>query len=195
MVLMNTHPDYMVSIRNAAWKNSGLTCTGKYCSICERDTKAVLARCFPVRCHDSGAACMEAINHESVPCVYCFYETDTRVRIMRKPFPSAGSCGCPFLRKEGQARCEVIEGVHVNRIQPRVINERNKATYLFRLIKFFMKSSALLAKSTLTETVDILDSHPLGAGFRGVCSADPKALRLENHTHIHDIVLSLRKQV
>jgi glycosyltransferase involved in cell wall biosynthesis len=122
--------------------------------------------------------------------VYAFYETDTRVRMYAEALSERGDhVDVISLRKEGQARCEVVEGVHVNRIQPRVINERNKATYLFRLIKFFMKSSAFLAKSTLNGDgrYDLIHIHSV-PDFEVFAALIPKLYGSKIILDIHDIV-------
>jgi glycosyltransferase involved in cell wall biosynthesis len=122
--------------------------------------------------------------------VYAFYETDTRVRMYAEALSERGDhVDVISLRKEGQARYEIVEGVHVNRIQPRVINERNKATYLLRLIKFFVKSSAFLAKTTLNGNgrYDLIHIHSV-PDFEVFAALIPKLAGSKIILDIHDIM-------
>ena len=89
----------------------------------------------------------------------------------------------------GQAEYEVINGVHVHRIQPRVVNERSKATFLYRLLKFFVKSAAYLTRSTLNGNgpYDLIHVHSV-PDFEVFAALIPKIKGTKIILDIHDIV-------
>jgi glycosyltransferase involved in cell wall biosynthesis len=93
------------------------------------------------------------------------------------------------LQKKGQTAHEVINGVRVHRIQPRVVNEQGKMTYLYRMLKFFVKSSAFLAKKTLNATgrYDLIHVHSV-PDFEVFAALFPKFFGSKIILDIHDIV-------
>ncbi len=77
---------------------------------------------------------------------YSFYETDSRIIQYARSLRRRGdSVDVIALARVGAPRTEVIDGVHVYRIQQRKINERTAFSYLFRIIRFL-----LLAMVTIT---------------------------------------------
>lgn len=122
--------------------------------------------------------------------VYAFYETDTRVRMYAEALSGRGDrVDVLSLRKEGQAGRDVINGVHVHRIQPRVVNERGKMTYLYRLLKFFATSSCHLTKETLRGAgrYDLIHIHSV-PDFEVFAAIVPKLAGSRIVLDIHDIV-------
>lgn len=122
--------------------------------------------------------------------VYAFYETDTRVRMYAEALAERGDhVDVIALRKTGQADYEVISGVNVYRIQPRLVNERNKATFLYRLLKFFVKSTAFLTRSTLNGNgpYDLIHVHSV-PDFEVFAALIPKIKGSKIILDIHDIV-------
>jgi len=60
------------------------------------------------------------------------------------------------LRRKEQASFEVVNGVRLFRIQRRVVNERNRLTYLFRVVTFFCRSALRLSKAQLNRPYDVI---------------------------------------
>jgi glycosyltransferase involved in cell wall biosynthesis len=91
---------------------------------------------------------------------YAFYEQDNRVRRYAEALAKRGDfVEAVSLRREGLPAYEVISGVHVHRIQPRLINEKGKFTHVSRLMQFFFRSMAFLTKSHLKEKYDLIHVH------------------------------------
>lgn len=93
--------------------------------------------------------------------VYSFYENDNRVMRYARTLAgrgdevdviALGSC-------ESQPACEIIDGVTVHRIQRRQRNERNKFSYLGRLIRFCLKSSFVLSRLHWRRGYELVHVH------------------------------------
>jgi len=93
------------------------------------------------------------------------------------------------LQREGMAAHEVLNGVHVHRIQPRIVNEQSKAVFLYRLLKFFVKSAAFLARKTLNGAgpYDLIHVHSV-PDFEVFAAMIPKLAGSKIILDIHDIV-------
>lgn len=91
---------------------------------------------------------------------YAFYESDSRIMMYSKALTErADKVDVISLRKKGQSRREVIEGVTVYRIQGRSRNEKSRLSYLYRLIKFFILSGIFLTIKHLQNQYDIIHVH------------------------------------
>jgi glycosyltransferase involved in cell wall biosynthesis len=91
---------------------------------------------------------------------YAFYETDNRVRRYAEALAKRGDfVEAVSLQREGLPAFEVLNGVHVHRVQTRQINEKGKFTHVWRLIQFFLRSMAFLTKSHLKERYDLIHVH------------------------------------
>jgi glycosyltransferase involved in cell wall biosynthesis len=91
---------------------------------------------------------------------YAFYEQDNRVRRYAEALAKRGdTVEAISLRREGLPAFEIISGVRVHRVQPRLINEKGKFTHVWRLIQFFLRSMAFLTKSHLKERYDLIHVH------------------------------------
>ena len=122
--------------------------------------------------------------------VYSFYETDSRVRMYAEALARRGDhVDVVALRQEGVAECELLNGVHIHRIQPRIVNEQSKATFLYRLLKFFINSSAYLARRTLNgaRPYDLIHVHSV-PDFEVFAALIPKLAGSKIILDIHDIV-------
>jgi glycosyltransferase involved in cell wall biosynthesis len=93
------------------------------------------------------------------------------------------------LKREGMAEVEVLNGVRVHRIQPRIVNEQSKAVFLYRLLKFFAQSSAFLARKTLNGAgpYDLIHVHSV-PDFEVFATLIPKLAGSKIILDIHDIV-------
>ncbi len=91
---------------------------------------------------------------------YSFYEQDNRVRRYAEALAKRGDfVEAVSLRREGLPAFEVINGVRVHRVQPRLMNEKGKFTHVWRLIQFFLRSMVFLTKSHSKERYDLIHVH------------------------------------
>jgi glycosyltransferase involved in cell wall biosynthesis len=93
--------------------------------------------------------------------VYAFYEHDNRVMRYARTLVARGDevDVVALAADEKQPAFEKIEGVNVHRIQRRQRNEKNKFSYLFRLIRFCGKSSFVLGRRHLRSAYDLVHVH------------------------------------
>jgi glycosyltransferase involved in cell wall biosynthesis len=93
--------------------------------------------------------------------VYTFYEHDNRVMRYARTLVERGDEVDVIALGTGekQPTFERIDGVNVYRIQRRQRNERNKYSYLFRLVRFCLKSSFVLGRRHLKNAYDLVHVH------------------------------------
>lgn len=93
--------------------------------------------------------------------VYSFYEHDNRVMRYARTLVGRGDevDVIALGASEKQPAFEKIDGVNVHRIQRRQRNEKNKVSYLFRLIRFCWKSSFILGRRHLRRGYDLVHVH------------------------------------
>ncbi len=119
---------------------------------------------------------------------YTFYEFDTRVRRYAEALASRGdSVDVIALRQEGLPAYEVIRGVHVHRIQKRVIDERTPWSYLAKLLIFLLRSAWVLTRRHLRAHYDIIHVHSV-PDFEVFATIIPRLLGARVILDIHDIV-------
>ena len=119
---------------------------------------------------------------------YTFYEGDGRVRRYAETLAKRGDhVDVAALRRKGQASYEMINGVNVYRIQKRILNEKGKLSYLYRLVKFLFISSIFLSKRNLKNKYDIIHIHSV-PDFEVFAALLPKLMGSKIILDIHDIV-------
>lgn len=121
---------------------------------------------------------------------YSFYDTDARVRRYAETLVRQGNhVDVIALKKEGKGQedQEVLEGVHVYRIQERLLNEKGKLDYLYKLIKFLVKSAYHLTKKHFRSPYDIVHVHSV-PDFEVFAALLPKILGARIILDIHDPV-------
>jgi glycosyltransferase involved in cell wall biosynthesis len=93
--------------------------------------------------------------------VYSFYEHDNRVMRYARTLAERGDevDVVALGANEEQPAFENVDGVNVYRIQRRQRNEKNKFSYLFRLIRFCLKSSFVLSRLHLRRGYDLVHVH------------------------------------
>jgi len=93
--------------------------------------------------------------------VYSFYESDNRVMRYARALVGRGDQVDVIALSDGkqQPAFEVVEGVNLHRIQQRLRNEKNKFAYLYRLMKFCVKSSVFLSRLHLKRKYDLIHVH------------------------------------
>ena len=122
---------------------------------------------------------------------YTFYETDNRVRRYAETLAKRGDHVDAFvLRRPGQKRFDVIRGVHVYRIQRRVIDETSPLTYLLKLLAFLIRSTASVTRRHLRARYDLIHVHSV-PDFEVFCTLIPRVMGAKVILDIHDIVPEL----
>jgi len=122
---------------------------------------------------------------------YAFYDTDNRIRRYAETLARRGDrVDAIALRRKGQPRTAVINGVNVFRIQEREIDEQSPFSYLFKLILFFFRSSFYLAWLHLRRRYHLIHVHSV-PDWEVLAAWVPKLLGAKVILDIHDIVPEL----
>jgi glycosyltransferase involved in cell wall biosynthesis len=132
------------------------------------------------RCSKSGKrACMLA---------YTFYESDNRVRRYAESLVQQGyHVDAVALRKEDQPHEGSLNGVTIYRIQKRVRDEKNKLSYLYRLLKFLINSAFFLSQQHIKKRYDLIHVHSV-PDFEVFATFLAKMTGARIILDIHDIV-------
>jgi glycosyltransferase involved in cell wall biosynthesis len=119
---------------------------------------------------------------------YTFYENDNRVRRYAEALVKRGDeVDAIVLCQKGQPSHEVIGGVHVYRIQKRVIDERGPFSYLRKLLKFFFRSAWFLTRRHFAAPYDLIHVHSV-PDFEVFATLIPRLMGARVILDIHDIV-------
>jgi glycosyltransferase involved in cell wall biosynthesis len=122
---------------------------------------------------------------------YTFYETDNRVRRYAETLARRGDHVDAFvLRRAGQGPSEVICGVHVHRIQRRVVDETGPLTYLAKLLTFLIRSAFILTVRHLRGPYALIHVHSV-PDFEVFSALIPQLMGAKVILDIHDIVPEL----
>lgn len=119
---------------------------------------------------------------------YSFYETDNRVLRYATTLAKRGDRVDVFaLRRSGKPAEEELEGVHVHRLQGRILNEKNRLSYAWRICQFLARATAQVAKFELQEHYDLLHIHSI-PDFMVFSGLLPKLRGTPVILDIHDIL-------
>ena len=119
---------------------------------------------------------------------YTFYEFDPRVRRYAETLVKRGDhVDVIALGKNRQPRKDVIQGVHLFRIQRRTYNERGRVSYLLKLLLFFFKSMLFLTRKQLQHRYDLIHVHSV-PDFEVFAAWVPKLMGAKVILDIHDLV-------
>ena len=119
---------------------------------------------------------------------YSFYESDARVSRYAETLVRRGDqVDVIAIGREGSETQAVINGVRVYRVQRRERNERGKMAYLSRVLKFLVKSSALLNRMHREHPYDLIHVHSV-PDFEVFAAWFPKLKGAKVILDIHDIV-------
>ena len=119
---------------------------------------------------------------------YSFYENDNRIRRYAETLRKHGAeVDVIALRRKGFPYHSVIEGVNVYRIQKRFIDEKGKFSYLYRLMKFLVRSSVKLGQMHLRKRYDVVHAHNV-PDFEVFAAIIPKLTGGKIILDIHDIL-------
>ena len=121
--------------------------------------------------------------------VYSFYESDNRVMRYARALVERGDEVDVIALSSGddQPRFEVLDKVNVHRIQRRDRNEKGKFSYLYRLLKFCVKSSLCLSRLQLKRKYDLVHVHNV-PDFLVFSALLPKLSGARIILDIHDIL-------
>ena len=91
------------------------------------------------------------------------------------------------LRRRGAPAVEVLDGVHVNRIQYREVNEQNRFSYLVRVMRFLILATWVLARAQWMKPYHVIHVHSV-PDFLVFAAIVPKLLGARVILDIHDIM-------
>lgn len=119
---------------------------------------------------------------------YTFYESDARVRRYAESLARRGDqVDVIALKCSNLPNREVIQGVTVFRIQKRCHDEKHKLSYLYRLLKFMVRSSVILSGRHFRSKYDLIHVHSV-PDFEVFAAIIPKVTGAKIILDIHDIV-------
>jgi len=119
---------------------------------------------------------------------YSFYENDTRIRQYVESLIERGvQVDVISLRPKGQRRFGMIGGAQVFRIQERVVDEKRKWNYFFRVLLFFIKSLFFLSVQHIRSPYALVHVHSI-PDFEVFVAVLPKLMGAKIILDIHDIV-------
>ncbi len=119
---------------------------------------------------------------------YSFYDEDNRVRRYAEALAKRGdNVDAVALRKQGQPEQDTLNGVHIYRIQRRVVNERGRFSYLARLLLFFFRSMFFLTRKQFQDRYDLIHVHSV-PDFEVFSALIPKLMGTKVILDIHDLV-------
>ncbi len=123
--------------------------------------------------------------------VYSFYESDNRVMRYAETLALRGDdVEVIALKKTGVPENEKLRGVNVRRIQERVKDEKNQLVYVYRIVKFMVKSAFILARDHIRNPYDVIHVHNM-PDFLVFSAILPKLLGAKLILDIHDMVPEL----
>jgi glycosyltransferase involved in cell wall biosynthesis len=122
---------------------------------------------------------------------YTFYESDNRVMRYAETLAAYGDrVDVIALRSSDGEQESTVNGVNVFGIQTRILNESGKTSYLFRLLKFLVRSAWLLWRRQRTIQYDLIHVHSV-PDFLVFAALMPKLAGAKVILDIHDILPEL----
>lgn len=120
---------------------------------------------------------------------YSFYESDNRVMRYAEALHERGDAVEVFAlaRSESSPRLETLNGVTVRRLQLRVRDEKRKAAYLFRVLRFLALSFWALSSQHLKRRYDVVHVHNV-PDFLVFAALVPRLSGARVILDIHDIL-------
>jgi glycosyltransferase involved in cell wall biosynthesis len=120
---------------------------------------------------------------------YSFYERDNRVMRYAETLARRGDSVdvLALQRENGLPRMETINGVHLIRLQSRKMNEKNRFSYLGRILQFLLRATYQVAKNHLEHKYDFIHVHSV-PDFIVFSALLPKLSGTPIILDIHDIL-------
>lgn len=118
---------------------------------------------------------------------YSFYDADNRVRRYAEALARRGDrVDAVAVGHRGQPRTELIESVHVYRLQSRTRDEGGPFSYLLKMLLFFFRSAFFLTWQHLREPYDLIHVHNL-PDFEVFATLVPRLLGARVILDMHEI--------
>lgn len=122
---------------------------------------------------------------------YAFYDNDTRIQQYTQALVERGDAvDVIALGRNGQAPCEVLDGVTVHRIQVRVRDERGPLWYLLKMLQFLIRSAVFVTTAHLKKPYQLVHVHSV-PDFLVFAAIAPKLGKVPIILDIHDILPEL----
>ena len=119
---------------------------------------------------------------------YSFYRSDTRVQQYARALAERGDeVDVLALRRGGDPAQEILDGVKVHGIQSRRRDERGPFTYLYRIVRFLLRSLIILTRQHWTNPYDLIHVHSV-PDFLVFAALVPKLAGARIILDIHDIL-------
>jgi glycosyltransferase involved in cell wall biosynthesis len=119
---------------------------------------------------------------------YSFYETDNRVMRYAETLAKRGDHVEVFaLQRESLPREEVLDGVHLFRLQRRELNEKGRFSYLFRILQFLLRATFQVSGRHLRQHYDVIHVHSV-PDFLVFAAVLPRLSGTPVILDIHDIL-------
>jgi glycosyltransferase involved in cell wall biosynthesis len=119
---------------------------------------------------------------------YSFYEIDNRVMRYAETLAKRGDFVDVFaLQRQDRAPDELLNGVHVHRLQSRTINEKNPFSYLSKIVQFLFRAMFQVSKNHLHQKYDLLHVHSV-PDFMVFAGLLPRLTGTPVILDIHDIL-------
>lgn len=119
---------------------------------------------------------------------YSFYKTDARVRRYAETLAQRGDeVDVIAIGNEQQSNQKRIRGINLYILQTRNENEKGKLSYLFRILKFLLKSMFFLTIQHLKKPYKVIHVHNM-PDFLAFAAFFPKLLGAKLILDIHDIL-------
>ncbi len=122
---------------------------------------------------------------------YSFYGDDTRVQQYASALVERGDeVDVLALSREGYPAEEVVDGMKVFRIQSRRRDERGPLAYLYRVVRFLIRSSIIMTRQHRARPYDLIHVHSV-PDFLVFAALIPKLSGARVILDIHDILPEL----
>ena len=119
---------------------------------------------------------------------YTYYEVDNRVMRYAEALAERGDhIDVLAVAKPGLKKFEIINGVHVYRVQTREINEKGKFDYLFKLLFFLWNTFWILTWRTFRRRYDVIHIHSI-PDFEVFAALIARLMGTRVILDIHDLV-------
>jgi glycosyltransferase involved in cell wall biosynthesis len=119
---------------------------------------------------------------------YTFYESDNRVMRYAETLVQEGhEVEVLALRQPNHPKAEMICGVHVHRLQGRVVNEKNQFSYAWRIWAFLLRAFYHVSKNDWKQKYDLIHVHSV-PDFLVFCALIPRLRGTPVILDIHDIL-------
>jgi glycosyltransferase involved in cell wall biosynthesis len=119
---------------------------------------------------------------------YAFYNGNARIQQYATALVERGDeVDVIALRREGEPKFQVLNGVNVYGIQSRTVNEKSPFTYLFRILRFLVHSSVVITRRHLSQPYRLVHVHSV-PDFLVFAAALPKFFGAKIILDIHDIL-------